>query len=218
MGRDGRIPTLLRRAVAYELGMWRSLGSWLLRRPVTRPPGADVFSYSGVVTPILGVFIALSAIEIPVFDLILRHTLPWPWLRHTVLGLGIWGLLWMIGLLASLRQHPHVVGDEGLRIRSGTSVDLRVPWTAVATVSARYRSLPSSRTIQVEHEADAAILHVGAGSQTSVDVVLREPVSFPLPAGESAPMTEVRFYADDPGALVARARRHLAARLPGADR
>ncbi|MGC5022918.1 PH domain-containing protein [Micromonospora sp. DT47] len=218
MGHAGRLPILLRRVVAYEVGMWRSLGRWILRRPVTVPPGAAAFGYSGVVTPILGVFIGLSAIEIPVFDLILRHTVPWEWVRKAALGLGIWGLLWMIGLLASLRQHPHVVGEDGLRVRNGTSVDILLPWSAVAAVSARYRSLPSSRTIQLEQEDGAAILNVGTGSQTSVDVVLREPLAVPLPAGPSAPVTELRCYADDPDALVARVRRHLPARLPGADR
>jgi hypothetical protein len=29
----------------------------------------------------------------------------------------------MLGLLASIRVHPHVVGDSGLRIRSGFSIE-----------------------------------------------------------------------------------------------
>lgn len=200
---------LTRRAVAYEIAMWRSLGRWLLRRPPALPPGSEGFSYVGVVKPILGVFIGLSAIEIPILDLILRHTVPWPPARQIAVGLGVWGLLWMIGLFASLRIHPHVVDEAGLRVRNGVSVDFMLPWTAVARVDARYRSLPSSRAVQLEPADDGTVLHISAGSQTSVDVVLREPRSIPLPKGPSGAVTEVRLYADDPDALVARARRQL---------
>ncbi|RZU73104.1 hypothetical protein EV384_1501 [Micromonospora kangleipakensis] len=217
MRKQSRPVELLRRAVAYELGMWRSLYRWLLRRPLALAPEAEAFSYVGVVKPILGAFIALSAIEIPIFDLILRHTVPWQSVRHTALALGIWGLLWMIGLFASLRIHPHVADAAGLRVRNGFTVDFLVPWTAVARVDARYRSLPSSRTIRVESDEAGTVLNVVTGSQTSVDVVLREPLSVPLPKGPSEPVTEIRLYADDPAALVARARQHLALSYRGSD-
>ncbi|MET7971369.1 hypothetical protein [Micromonospora sp. NPDC005305] len=199
---------LARRAVAYEWGMWRSLARWVLRRPHPVAPGAETFAYVGVVQPILGVFIALSTIEIPVLDLILRHTVGWPTVRHVLIGLGVWGVLWMVGLLASLRIHPHVVDDTGLRIRNGISLDVLIPWTAVARVEGRYRSLPSSRGVQYDPD-DPAVLNLGAGSQTAVDVVLREPLSVRLPKGPSEPVREIRLYADDPKALVTRARRHL---------
>ncbi|MFU8852988.1 hypothetical protein ACNAW0_18660 [Micromonospora sp. SL1-18] len=208
---------LLRRVVAYEVGMWVSLGRWLLRRPPALEPGAAAFSYVGVVKPILGVFIVLSTIEIPILDLILRHTVSWRPVRHTALALGIWGVLWMIGLFASLRIHPHAAGAAGLRVRNGFSVDFLVPWSAVARIEHRYRSLPSSRAVQIEQADTGTILNIGAGSQTSVDIVLREPLSVGLPKGPSEPVHEIRLYADDPTALVARAREHLAVRLPRSD-
>ncbi|MFI7425848.1 hypothetical protein ACIBPB_02555 [Micromonospora sp. NPDC049836] len=219
MRRDGwaGAARLVRRAVAYEWGLWRSLARWILRRPYRVAPGAQTFGYVGVVQPILGVFIALSTIEIPVLDLILRHTLGWPALRHVAIALGVWGVLWMVGLLASLRIHPHVLDDTALRIRNGVSLDVLIPWRAVARVDARYRSLPSSRAVQYDPD-DPAVLNLGAGSQTAVDVVLREPLSVRLPSGPSRPVREIRIYADDPRALVARARRHVPADTPGANR
>ncbi|MEU4481640.1 hypothetical protein AB0F68_26785 [Micromonospora sp. NPDC023966] len=207
---------LARRAVAYEWGMWRSLARWLLRRPYRMAPGAETFGYAGVVQPILGVFIALSTIEIPVLDLILRHTVDWPTVRQVAIGLGVWGVLWMVGLLASLRIHPHVVDDTGLRIRNGVSLDVLIPWSAVTRVEAHYRSLPSSRAVQYDPE-DPAVLNLGVGSQTAVDVVLREPLSVRLPKGPSEPVREIRLYADDPKALVTRARRHVPAGASRAD-
>jgi hypothetical protein len=202
-----RLPSPIRRVIAYEFGLYASLYRWMARRPAGVGPGDAAFSYLGVVKPILGIFIGLSALELPILDLILRHTVPWKPARTIALALGIWGLLWMIGLFASLRVHPHVLGPAGLRVRNARSVDVTVPWSAIAEVRHRYRSLPSSRTVQV----DGGVVHVSTGSQTSVDVVLRSPISLLLPKGLSEPTTELRFYADDPNAFVAAAREHLAA-------
>ncbi|MGV9765630.1 PH domain-containing protein [Micromonospora tulbaghiae] len=206
----GRAIRLARRAVAYEWGMWRSLTRWILRRPYPVAPGAGTYAYVGGVQPILLAFIALSTIEIPVLDVILRHTVDQPTVRHAAIALGVWGVLWMIGLLASLRIHPHVVDDTGLRVRNGVSVDVTIPWNAVARVAVRHRSLPSSRAVQYDAD-DPAVLNLGVGSQTAVDVVLREPLSVRLPKGPSEPVREIRLYADDPAALVEHARRHVPA-------
>ncbi|MFG1674195.1 PH domain-containing protein [Micromonospora sp. NPDC049282] len=201
---------LARRVVAYEWGMWRSLARWTLRRPYPVAPGAATFAYVGGVQPILLAFLALSTIEIPILDVILRHTVDSPAIRHAAIAVGVWGVLWMVGLLASLRIHPHVVDGAGLRVRNGTSLDITIPWTAVAGVSVRRRSLPSSRAYRYD-EDDPTVLNLGVGSQTAIDVTLREPLTVPLPNGPSAPVREIRMYADDPTALVDRARRHLPA-------
>jgi hypothetical protein len=208
------VPPLVRKAVAYEWGMWRSLYRWTLRRPLRLEPGARAFGYVTVVTPIIVVFIALSAIEVPILHLIL----PWETVRLVGDMLGAYGLFWMIGMLASLRVHPHVVGDAGLRIRYGFTVDFTIPWEAIATVRARYRSLPSSRKVQLDRTDAGRVLHLGVASQTSVDVVLRQPTVIPLSKLEGEPITELRFFADGPDGLVAYARERLKAELPNSDR
>jgi hypothetical protein len=119
-----------------------------------------------------------------------------------MLALSVWGLLWMIGLYASLKLSPHLVGPAGLRVRSGATLDVTVAWADVATVTRAYRSLPSSKSVQVEPDGTRTVLNLPAGSQTSVDVRLRRPVSFALPKGPSAPADEIRFYADDPDGVV----------------
>ncbi|MFC6023352.1 hypothetical protein ACFP2T_45265 [Plantactinospora solaniradicis] len=204
-----RVMPLLRKAVVYELTMWRSLYRWILRRPVA-PEGTVAFSYAGVVTPLLIVFIVVSAIEIPILDLIL----PWKTARIIAAALGVYGLLWMIGLLASLRVHPHVIGDAGIRIRNAASIDVTLPWDAVETVRKRYRSLESSRAVQVDRSGATIVLNIGAASQTSVDIVLRRPTTVPVPKGADEPVHEVRCYADDPEGFVALSRRYLTADLP----
>ena len=197
---------LLRRAVATEGAMWRSMWLWARRRHRRLAPGEETFGYVGVAKPILGVFIGLSAFELPIFDLIVRHVVPWHPARWIVLVLGVWGLLWMIGFLASFTVHPHVIDDAGIRVRLGANIDVLVPWEDVAAVGKRYRSLPSSRSVQVEQEGERRVLHIVVASQTSVDVRLRRPVTFDLPKGRTEPVDEVRLYTDDPDGLVRGAR------------
>lgn len=202
--------SLMRKATAYESAMWSSLFRWLLRRPPSHPPGTRTFSYLGVIKPILIAFIVLSAVEVPIFDLIVSRLVPWPAVRWIVLGLGIYGLIWMLGLFAMLRLHPHEMGESGIRIRNGISLDVTIPWTDIAAVHGRYRSLPSSKGVQIAHDADGPIVNLGTGGHTSVDIVLRAPSSLELPKGPSEPTTRVRLYADDKDAFVAAARAHLA--------
>ncbi|MGX6600947.1 PH domain-containing protein [Micromonosporaceae bacterium Da 78-11] len=190
-------PSLLRRAYEMELTAWRSMYRWARRRPVPLAPGETPFGYVGVIRPILGVFIGLSAVEIPIFDLIVNHVAPWRPARWIVLGLGIWGLLWMIGFLATMTIHPHAVGRAGIRVRLGASTNFLVPWADMESVTKRYRSLPTNKSVQVEQDGDRRVLHIAVGKQTSIDVRLCRPVSFPLPNGLTEPVDEIHLYADD---------------------
>ena len=63
----------MRRAVSYELGLWRSLYRWTFRRPIVSGAGAETFGNASPVTLVIAAFIALPAIEIPVAHLLL----PW---------------------------------------------------------------------------------------------------------------------------------------------
>jgi hypothetical protein len=195
---------LLRKAVAFEVGMWRSLWRWVRRRPDV-PAGADAFPYASAVTPVLWTFVVLSAIEIPLVDWLL----PWQSARIALLVVGVYGLLWMIGLLASMKVYPHSVGDVGLRVRSGSSIDVSVPWEEIAAVRVRRRSVEGSRTVVVE-EGERRAVSVTVMSSTQVDVELRTPLVLPLARTHGRPVTELRLAADDPAALVRRLRAGLA--------
>ena len=197
-------PALVRTVVSFELGVWRSLYRWTTRRP-RGPAGAETFGYAGPATPLIWAFIGLSAVEIPVAHVLL----PWQTARVIVLVVGVWGLTWMLGFLASLKTYPHVLGDSGLRIRHGTAIDITIPWDAIASIGVRHRDLASSRTVQLSSVGSGTVLHVGISSQTNVDVALRHPVTVPLPKADE-PVAAVRFYADDARALVARARQYFA--------
>jgi len=196
---------ILRKLVRYELRLWLSLFRWIVRRPMVSGPGATAYGYAGLMTPILIAFIAVSAIEVPIVHMLL----PWRTVQLIATSLGVYGLVWMVGLLAGVRVRPHVVSDEGLRIRHSLSVDVMLPWEAVATVRKRGRDLPG-RTVQIDRDGDGPVLQIGVMKQTNVDVTLHDPTTVTLPKGAET-IGEVRFYADDPDALVASVRRHLAA-------
>jgi hypothetical protein len=155
---------------------------------------------------LFGVFIGLSAVELPILHLLL----PWRTARIISLIVGAYGLFWMIGLLATLYTHPHLIGPSGLRIRKSTTLDLPIPWDAVSAVRLRRRSLPPGGQTQVEQRGDDRVLSLGAGSQTSVDVLLSRPLTVPVKKAGGEPVTQIRFHADDPEGLVAVAQTHLA--------
>jgi hypothetical protein len=136
---------MLRRVVAYELSLWRSLYQWLARRPTTDDPGAVTFGNVSPALPIIWAFIVVSAIEVVVVDLIVSR---WATVRAVLLWLGGYGLLWMFGLLAAMKVHPHVVSDHGIRVRSGQSLDVEVPWGALASVQHKRRSYAKNKRVQ----------------------------------------------------------------------
>ncbi|MCP2323914.1 hypothetical protein HDA40_002421 [Hamadaea flava] len=193
------------RLMAYEWRMWLALGRWIARRP---PRGGRPFRYAAPVVPIIWTFIVLSAVEIPIADLLL----PWRGVRIAMLVLGAWGVTWMIGLLASMYVNTHTIGEDDINVRYGLSIDFPVPWEAIAEIRANQRPLQTSKTVHFDQTKTGTALSVAVGSQTAVDLVLVSPQVVRLPSGDSEPVTEIRINADDPAAFVAEARAHLTRR------
>ena len=195
--------TFVRMALAYELGIWVSLLRWIFRRPRKTDKGAQRHGYSATTMPVMFAFIGVSIVEIP----ILHFILPWRTVQIIAFALSIWGLLWMVGLLASLRVYPHLVGDDGLRVRNGFRVEVAIPWEAVAEVRTRNRPLEKSKAIQFEETADGRLISkIVVLGQTNVDVIFKEPTAVAL---SRSPIDELRFWADDPATLVKAARTRL---------
>ena len=179
--------SLARRLLEAELGIWRSLLLWVTRRTAG---AGEPHRYAGALTPILLVFVSVGAIE----TVVLHVIVPWDALRLVCDVVSVWGLLWMLGYFASVRVHPHLVTDDGLRVRSGTSVDLEVPWSQVAQVLKQRHPVDSSKRLLV---ADG-VAAVPVLKETNVALRLTSPL---VVRGEE--VNEVRLFADDPLALVA---------------
>jgi hypothetical protein len=204
---------LARLAIGYELRMWSDLVRWVLRRPVCAKDETP-FGYARATTPIVGGIIAASAIEIPALHLLV----PWERVRFVVDLLGVYGFLWMLGLLAGLRMHPHVVAADGLRVRGTGGLDVTIPWEYIASVRTVDRTVPGRRTVHL----DGSTLSIAVMQQTNVDIAFHGPTTIELPRGETEPLRALNIAADEPAAMVAAIRQHLApaaaSRSPGLGR
>jgi hypothetical protein len=200
------VVSLAGRVVMFEIRLYSSLGRWLIRRPAV-PRDVEPFGYSQVVAPVIWLWIFASAAEMVVVHLLI----PWPIVRIIVLVISAWGLIWMIGFLASIKVHPHLVGAASLRVRHGSSVDIAVPWDSIASIVVQRRDLPSSiRTLRFDETSNGTHLQVAVSDQVNVRVVLKDSLTVPTRKGDRK-ITELSFWADDPKVLVARARQIVAA-------
>ena len=198
----GRVARIARMAWRAEVGVWQSLYRWLFRRPRV-PAGASGFAYHSPVMTILVIFIVLSAVEIPIVDLIVH---PWPWVRIPLLALGIWGVTWMVGLMLGYLTRPHAVGPDGIRARLGTDLDVDLPWEAVASVE-RSRDV-AEKAPKIREEAHGRTLAIRMANETNILVTLEHPVAAEV-SGGLAELDAVRLWVDDPDGFMSAVRNHI---------
>lgn len=202
-----RVLGLLRWLVRLEIGIWRSLFLWTTRRVPGRGPRVQTFAYAKEVSPLIVVFIFLSALELVVVHLLI----PWDSIRLALLIVSVWGLLWMIGYLASMRVFQHLLDDSCLRVRYGTRLDVTLRWQDIETVRAARGNVPTNKLVHLDDAEHGTIARVAVLKQTRVAIALRQPTAIALP-DEPTAISEIHFYVDNPRAFVAAAREHLATR------
>jgi hypothetical protein len=204
----GRTLAMAEHALVFELNIYKSLLRWLLRRP-SIPAGFEPVGYAQLATPMLALWIFGSALELPLVHVLV----PWHAVRIALLVVGVWGLLWMLGVLAGLRSYPHLLGADTLRIRSGAMHDIAVPWEAVARVTTQDRSLPSSVwVLQQEQTEQGTHLDVAVSGRVNVHLALREELSVRTRKGDLV-VTGVSFWADEPREVAGRVRRAVESRV-----
>ena len=193
-----RVTAFAREAVLMELALYRSLARWIARRPDV-PADATPIPYGQLVGPMLWLWIFGSATEVIVIEVVLR-SIDAGWaeaIRLPLLVIGIWGVLWMLGMLASYRVRPHLLSADRLRIRSGARTQVDVPLHAVVSVRTAEHELPG--IIKVLH-VDADLLLVGVSSRTNVELVLSAPTTVQTSAGERV-ADRIGLWVDDPRAF-----------------
>ncbi|MEO5853662.1 MAG: hypothetical protein ABIQ15_14225 [Nocardioides sp.] len=168
--------------------------------------GATAVPYVGAISLFLWVLVFASAVELVALHLVL----PWESVRLMADVLGIWGLLWLLGFTASNYVYPHLLTEKMVVLRSGHSVEITVPLDAVVGASTRERSHKRSRTLRVQ----GGVLSVVVASRTNVDLRLSCPLSVPV-GRSTVEVTEIRFFADEPRALVRQVTQRLSARSDG---
>jgi hypothetical protein len=193
---------LARRAIMMEIRSYQSIYRFLLRRPKV-PAGHVGFSYYQPVLAILIVFIAVSAVEVVVVDLIVRR---WAYIRIPLLILSVWGLIYMLGLLFGMLTRPHAIGPAGIRARYGPEVDIPLLWDDIESVTPRKHALQDKQP-KVTVDADgAATLHLRMQNETNIEALLTGPIEVRLPHGTET-ISKITLYADDPDAFMEEVRR-----------
>lgn len=195
---------LAKHALVFEVHIYVSLLRWLLRRPSV-PTGHEPIGYARLATPMMALWIFGSALELPLVHVLV----PWQGLRVSLLVIGVWGLLWMLGALAGLRSYPHLVGAEKLRIRNGAMHDIAVPWEAIAKVTTQDRSLPSSMWALQPHDTDRGThLNVAVSGRVNVHLSFRTPLHVGTRKGDML-VTGLSLWVDEPRQVATRIRRHI---------
>lgn len=187
-----------------ELAFYRALLRWTFRRPDV-PKGATAIGYSQLSAPLIWLWIFASALEVVVLDVLVHKFSPWDWIRLPLLVLGIWGLVFMLGMLASDRMRPHLLTATTLHIRNGGRTDVAVPRDAIAAVRMAEGDLPGLvKAVHVEEDddEDGDTLHIGVSSRTNVELELTGPTLLSTPLGEVR-VSRVGMWVDEPRTLPA---------------
>lgn len=203
-----RTRALFRRATRMESRVYASIGRAIARRPAV-PRGARAFTYHRPVLTILVIFIVLSAVEIPIIDLIVHR---WPVVRVILLIVGVWGLTWMIGFLCAFFMYPHTVGPRGIQVREGLETDVALSWDDIVSV-ARSRRVDEPKTPRVTDAGGTSTLSVRMQNETNVEIELERSVGVTLPGrpprGGAHEVARVRLWVDDLGGFMAAVREHM---------
>lgn len=192
---------LLRRAVVMEWRGYQSLWRLAARRPRV-PDGAAAFAYHQPVLPALATIIVVSAIEVVVVDLAVAR---WPAVRLALLVLGLWGLLLMFGMVAGMLTRPHSVGPAGIRARSGSEIDLGLPWEAIESVEVRRRTRQGKEPALVTGEDGTRTYHLRIADQTNLLIRLERRTAIRLPHGTET-VDAIALYVENPQVMLEKVR------------
>lgn len=196
--------------VRFEAGLWRSLFLLAARRRDGVRPGVSPFTYHRTLTAVWLPLTAVSAVEVAAVHL----AVSWPPARYALLLLGSWGLLLMCGVWVSYVVRPYLVADDGVRVRHGLSRDLRLPWSAIASVAGQTTRSWANPGIGAVTTVQGRRLGYLVTGETRVVLRLVTPLTVPAGRGRTAEVDEIHLGADDPDGLLAA----LQLRAPAAPR
>ena len=197
-------PDWFRLAMQIEANGWRSLALWLRRRTVLME-GEKPYPYRGPLLAPMWVMIVLSALEVVALDVIIPWTPGLIWLRIFLIVLGAWGVIFVFGMLAGVTVHPHASGPDGLLIRNGSSLAIRIPWEDVPSIRYEQKS-HDGRSVQLDGQS----LLIAVSKQSTVRVEIARPIEVSLLRQGKCLVSAVSFYSDDGRALVKDARAWIA--------
>lgn len=182
-------PRPVARYVRQDLMLVRAIAMLLTRRRDVRDVEEPI-PYSGPLVIILSVVAVTDGIAAFVLHLLLP-----PSVRLVALVLGIIGLVWLLGFIASLICYPHVVSAERLRLRFSVFHDIVVPATVVTSVHTASKEPLSQKS--AERFEDELVMAVSGQANVTVRM---DPTSFrslnPKVSGSEG-LARITFFANE---------------------
>lgn len=200
------LPPSAARLIACELVMIGSAlsfaaGGW--RHPV--PPGFTYHRDSGL-RAFLPILPLLAVGDLLLLELvILPHAAAW--LRIGVHGLAVYGLLWILGLYASLRARPHQLVDGRLTLHRGMLRCLSMPVEQIASID----RLPDFHDDWTRRAYCKGAIRLDIAGPAILELRLRSAARPIGVLGLGAAATRVLVAIDDPMSFTAAIRRETIA-------
>jgi hypothetical protein len=168
----------------------------LFDRLFRRHDDLRAFGYARAFRPLVHVALALTIVEGVVVELVVAFILAgtfWPWL---LLALHVYGLLWVLGLLASLTTRPHLLTTDTLLLRDSAFTELAIPRSAIVSVTPA--SVPNLARSGLKLDGDTALFAYGdANLAVHID---------PVPDPRLAGVRRLHITVDDRDRFLALAR------------
>ncbi|WP_294247708.1 hypothetical protein [uncultured Sphingomonas sp.] len=175
---------LVRLALAEARLLHLALFRW--RAAPDIPAGTQGFAYHRHLQPMMIALLVISGIEITVTHLLVAH-----WSRTAAMVMFVISdvsLLYLIGLIKSLRLSPVLLTPAGVRLRAGLLVDRTIPYAAIAAVTAN----PDGETVRAPGSWNIALL-----AWPNMLIRLSEPL--PSSRWRRDPVRAVALRLDEPG-------------------
>lgn len=198
------VPAPIARFARFEFLLWESAARWAARRPLV-PQGGQGFTFHRHETPILMAFAGLGTIEI----VVVHWLLPWPVARIIALVLGVMGVLWVLGFLASLSTRPHYVTDKTLAVRVDAHTMIRLERSRIATATpALNHSAEDGVRIGRSPDGEGEAVSIVRHGQTNVSVSLEHGTALDVPGHGVLNVRRLSFWVDEAEALCASLQRN----------
>lgn len=207
------LPRAAARFALHEPRLFISLFRWTFRR-VKRADGVFAYHRRSLLRAIMPVVIVTSPVELLVVHLLAQALSPWGWLKWALLALGVYAILWLFGLHASLVALPHRLEERGLRLRQGVFAEVFIPYAEIEDAVGTQRKAPNSGD-GLSYVAGEDALYLATGGKTDVGLRLRVPRSMRGFLKETEPASLIHLAVDEPDRFVRELRQRMETSVSG---
>ena len=192
------LPPRAARLLAIELVIVGSALRFLVGGWRRAAPAGFTYHRASALRMLLPMLPLLGMADVLLLELVvLPHAATW--LRVAVHALAIYGLIWMVGVYASLRARPHQLADGRLTLHRGILGRVDVPVAQIASID----PLPAFADDWKRRAYRKDAIRVDVAGPTILELRLHAAVQAIGVLGRGAPRTRVLVAVDEPAAFTA---------------